>query len=406
MHAEAVRSKIGFWVVIVLTMAVSGCSRSTAIPATATHEPTATPLAQTTSTKLPAPSAPAITLEPHCIPIEDNVPSDLGLSGVWIRNSVIPYIENVDGTGDRQIPFQGGGLFSARAGDAAVSPDGKHVAYIDQYYDPIQKYRPEKRILRVVASSGHSLQMDYWKEDWQWIVGWSDDRTLALYTASDGIVTLNPFSGEWHRFQQPVWITVLKAKETVPGYGDYPFGGFLYSPRLDMVLTNQNDNDVELRDVRTGSVLLHNVDSQAAWSADGSILAVTTGYTLNILRGEQVIDQLDVRAIEPDMEFLGDISLSPNGQRLAIASLDSRTHGWQLQVLDTVLSRALNLCADQYRFDTRNPVSWSADSRFLVGQVYDAQYTDFDVLVDTETMRAFRLVSGEAQHRVIWLAKP
>src|SRR5262249_13063783 len=156
-----------------------------------------------------------------------------------------PYLENPKQTEDHTIPFFGKGLLTAQFGEMALSPNAKHLAYIDQYFG-LPNNTPVKRILRVIDSSGHSYDMNFWKEDWQWIFSWVDDRHLAIVTAKKQIMILNPFTGETKTFPQPDWLSTLE-----------PYWGFApnFSPTLDFVLLDSEYDARSLMDTQTGKTV-------------------------------------------------------------------------------------------------------------------------------------------------------
>jgi hypothetical protein len=45
-------------------------------------------------------------------------------------------------------------------------------------------------------------------------------------------------------------------------------------------------------------------------------------------------------------------------------------------------------------------------SRFVVQEAYDTHYDKFDILIDAQEMKAYKLISGQFQHRLVWLAEP
>ena len=106
------------FILIILVLHASSCSSSAVATErlTATVVPTATiPIFMDTPTLLPTveavptPTVQPITelsLEPECIPIEEKMPADLALSGVWVRNRGIPYLETVDGRTAYEVPLK------------------------------------------------------------------------------------------------------------------------------------------------------------------------------------------------------------------------------------------------------------------------------------------------------------
>ncbi len=351
-------------------------------------------------------------VESQCIPIEDSAPANLPLSGIWLRNQYIPYLETVDGRSDYIVPYEGRGAFSLGAGDAAVSPDGQYLAYIDNYLDPAANYRPQKRILRIIRSSGRAIYMDYWKQDWQWIVGWIDSQQLLLRIGHDRLVALNPFTGEWKPFQLPGWL--ISPDQPGGGLGfDMLDSRALYGPGFRQVMLRTGMGSYELRDMQTGlkiwSMRGYLGLEKASWSKDGSAVAflLDDDAAIDILEDNNLVAALDLKTLLPDQEYPSGLSLSPDGQKLVFASADSsdsrRSH---LMLFDKEQGTLSRLCLDDILVGYGGP-SWSPDGRFIVSPAYYWGYQkDFDILVDTSQLRAFKLVSGQQQHRLLWLAAP
>lgn len=335
-----------------------------------------------------------LLMEQECIPTIENMPSNLVLSGVWVRNRGTPYLETADGLTAYDVPLKGGSLFSTNEGDIAISPDGKHLAYIDAYIDPIRN-GTEKRILRIIKSSGHELPMDFWTENWQWIIGWIDDRQLALFTGKREVIILDPFSGEWERPQQPTWLKTTNF---------YDYSGPFYNPKLNSILVRLEFPDFELRDFETGKTLYNGTGYldrwNHSWSADGLTLAIASGNSKTdiVTRDKQGLT-LDLGGF--GIESIFHPKLSPDGHKLVFASYSDNFF-----LIDIIQSTISTLCPNGFNPTYSYSLLWSPDSRFVIQEVYDSNYDEFDILVDTQEMQAYKLTSGQYQHRLIWLAEP
>ncbi len=194
----------------------------TQVTATSQPAPTAIPTAiptivPPTQTPLPQPTAtPALTSE--CLTVEQQLPVDLELSGVWVMNEYSPYIHNLAENTEYRIPLEGGGSLIAWEGSMAISPDRLHLAYIDHYYKTTGYVSHlDKKVLRVIRSSGHALDMSFWTEDWQDIIGWVDNENLALRDGKGTIVILNPITGNWHIFNGPDWVDAGTTSAEISG---------------------------------------------------------------------------------------------------------------------------------------------------------------------------------------------
>ena len=335
-----------------------------------------------------------LALEQECIPVEENMPDDLNLSGIWVRNRGRPYLEPMDGSTAYGVPIKGGGIFSTSPGDMAISPDGQHLAYIDAYVDDTGK-NTKSRVLRVINSSGRSLPMGYWIIDWQWLIGWLDNQHLAVFTGNKEILVLEPVTGKWERLPKPSWLDRLD-------YDYYGNDGPFYSPNLDRMVVKSDASVFELKDFQTGQTIYKGNGNPNGWdldwSADGSTLAIGLGKLLNVITGDQQVIELDAGKFGIDK--FDDPKLSPDGQKLVFTSHGSGK--WFLFDIEQVKIR--KLCSDE--FDYWENAVWSPDGRFVVQEV-DKSYSDqLDLLIDTQQLRAYKLTSGQYQHRLVWLAEP
>jgi hypothetical protein len=264
-------------------------------------------------------------------------------------------LETVDGHTVYGVPLKGGETFSTDKVDMAISPDGKYLAYIDSYLDESGK-ATESRILRIVSSSGNSLSMDYWIIDWQWLVGWTDNRHLAILTGNKELFLLDPFSGKWEKIQQPSWMNRIDHESWY-----YGFQGPFYSPSLNAVLI-QSGADFELRDVQTGKIIYARDGYLSPWdldwSADGSTVAVGWEKSLHVVTKNAQIVKLNVSRL--GINSANYSRLSPNGQKLVFTSYWSG----KLFLLDIKQQEIRKLCSEEFNY-FENAV-WSPDSRFVV----------------------------------------
>jgi hypothetical protein len=345
-----------------------------------------------TRTPEPQPTA-VITLTEECLNLEEQIPENLELSGVWVINEGNPYFENLADHMVYGVPLKGGGLLSTREGEMAISPDGTHMAYIDNYYDIND--RLEKRVLRVIRSSGHSLDMSYWIQSWQWILGWTDDQNLAIASPKGKVVILNPITGNWREFQPPMAIT----SENLT-YWNIP----MYNPTLEWILSRQGYEGLTVQNVQTGQTVWQAKDVGWAvwsWSTTHPTLAVVSEKSIVIIKAGQQEEKFDTSKF--GYEYLSDPKLSPDGQKLAFSS--SKSYSRQPTILDINQHKLSRLCTNE--FQTWDDPTWSPDNRFVIQAIYQqSNYKSFDLLIDTQQMRAYLLKSGYAQHRIAWLAQP
>ncbi len=400
-HNRHIRTHLVLWTILISL--VSSCTLKLERldrPLVTMPPPATLPVITDTATPPPTieiipTSTPQATVDllEECIPVEEKMPDDLNLSGIWVRNRGRPYLETMDGRMAYGVPLRGGGIFSTSQSDMAVSPDGRYLAYIDSYLDDTGK-RTDRRILRIISSSGHSLPMDYWIIDWQWLIGWMDNQHIAILTGNRELLLLEPFTGKWEKLQQPPWLGNID-------YYYYGYQGPFYSPGLEAVLI-QSGPVFELRDVQSGKTI-HRGDGylnpwDLDWSANGSTLAIGLGKSLNVITGDQQVIELD--ASKFDIDSVNYPRLSPDGQKLVFTSYWSG----KLFLFDIKQFEIRKLCSDEFNY-WENAV-WSPDGRFVV-QEADPLYSDqLDLLIDTQQLHAYKLPSGQYQHRLVWLAEP
>lgn len=402
-HNRRITTHLLLWTILIAL--VSGCSLKierldqplVTIPPPATLPViTDTPAPPPTMESISTPTAQAtveVVLEQECIPVEEKMPDDLSLSGIWVRNRGKPYLEPLEGGTAYGVPLKGGGLFSTSRGDMAVSPDGRYLAYIDSYLDETGK-KTQSRVLRVINSSGRSLSMDYWVTNWQWLIGWLDNQHITILTGNKELLLLEPFTGEWKELQQPSWLGDID-------YYHYGYEGPFYSPSLNSIFI-QSGATFELRDFQTGKTIYKGDGfpdpRDLDWSADGSTLAIGVEEFLHVVtRNQQVIE---VDASKFGINSVSYPKLSPDGQKLVFTSYWSG----KLFLFDIKPWEIRKVCSDEFNY-WGNAV-WSPDGRFVVQEVDRSRSDPFDLLIDTQQMRAYKLTSGRYQHRLVWLAEP
>ena len=237
--------------------------------------------------------------------------------------------------------------------------------------------------------------MNYWIVDWQWLIGWKDNQHLAIFTGSKEILILDPFTGRWEKLPPPAWLGKI-------AYDHYGNDGPFYSPSLNRILVKPDDSVFELKDFQTGKAIYEGNGSLNGWaldwSADGSTLAIGSGKLLTVVtRSEQVIE-LD--ASKFGIDTVSYLKLSPDGQKLVFTSYWSGK--WFLFDIEQLELR--KLCSDEFDFGA--DAVWSPDGRFVVQEADRSYFGQLDLLIDTQQLHAYKLISGQYQHRLVWLAEP
>jgi len=418
-----------FFSLILLILLIPACASEiqnptqpvkTLIPATSTlpaivATPISSPTANIVATSTSQPT-PAITIEQKCLTLEDQLPLDLQLTGVWIRQPGKPYLENQQENTKYRVPLDGGGILRIEKGSGVVSPNGKWLAYLDTNYDTTGKIkRATGSTLKIINSSGHSLSMDYWSTSFQKIDGWADDQHLLLelnYFSETNrhLVILNPFSGEWKYVIEPDWFNQVSIERRL-------FDSVVYSPNLNEVILQLKDHS-ELRDLKTGALLFGNpnigVFYPSTWSNDNVMLATITNKELYVFQGKEEILQFDlskdhlVHTNEGNV-YIRNLSWSVDHNSLLLETYDESL------VFDIKQRNIFVLCFNDKHIKY---LSWSesflypGNGEFLVTRIIQEilpsyEQRPFEILVDIKNKRAYKLTeSMYYQDRIGWLASP
>ena len=146
---------------------------------------------------------------------------------------------NRDRVHDFKVGYDRISPYPTDIGDFVPSPDRKWVAYTaetytktrqrydySRYYYYFDNYRLNSLTLEVQNAEGRKLDMSYWMVDWQYILGWLDNRHLVLSISkypAGSVVICNPFTMEWKVFTPSLpnlWATV----SILAGYVSELFG--------------------------------------------------------------------------------------------------------------------------------------------------------------------------------------
>jgi len=351
-----------------------------------------------------------IKLEEKCMTLEEELPSDLQLSGVWVRNRGNPYLENLEDHTKYRIPLEGGGLLD----DILISPDSKLLAYLDRYVGPDGR-GTDKWVFRIVKPNGYLMVLQNWIFDVREILGWASNSEIVLKVYSDGIkyIVYNPFTGEWQEIVIDTNIVYNPYEEEIIstfGSGDY------FNPNMIFFQTLDGN---KLYDVRTWKKLL-DIDlgyaANCSWSPDlASIIIIPyidgNQENLYVIRNDEVFLKLNVISTglnTESNEWISGQTWSPNSQKFIVNSWNKLA----IMNLETFELRRICINYDP-EFEISYPYSfiWSPDSRFLILHYdkYNPQgiWEYFDILVDTQNMRAFRLSTDDRyEFRMGWLASP
>ena len=399
---------------LVMTFFISGCAPTTQNaerPTETIASSSALPVIVDTPTSSPTPLALTIKIEQECLSLENQLPTDMHLEGVWVRQSGKPYLENLEENIKYGVPLYGGSSLTKTQGHWSVSPNGEWLAYLDAVLDTSERIiKTNGYSLRVIHSSGYSLSMDYWPmSSFYTIKGWIDNQNLLLSLDNRDIV-LNPFSGRWYELKKPKWL-----EKTLSGVSW--FNSYQYSPHLNQVIVHLEDHS-EVKDVASGENVFGNSKlgffSKSSWSPDGTMLAVNNGNVLHVLKGDSEIleidfDQLEILSKSYDGNIdVENLAWSLDNQRILIETSDNST------VLDIDERKVYDICFIDNNFSkdwvyvdgffTSKNGRYIIMQRAFINEEFYVQYVD--LLIDITNMRAYKLPDIAYKNYVGWLALP
>jgi Tol biopolymer transport system component len=119
---------------------------------------------------------------------------------------------------------------------------------------------------------------------------------------------------------------------------------------------------------------------------------------LTVVTGNEQVIELD--ASKFGIDAVSYLKLSPDGQKLVFTSYWSG----KLFLFDIEQLELRQLCSGEFDFGA--DAVWSPDGRFVVQEADRSYFDQLDLLIDTQQLRAYKLISGQYQHRLVWLAEP
>lgn len=398
----------------VVILFISGC-----VPVTKNVEqPTETFSSSTTAlpavviapTSSPTSLPPTIKIKQDCLSLEDQLPLNVQLTGVWVRQYRSPYLENLEENTKYSVPLYGGGVLYNYDEYWSVSPNGEWLAYIDVIVDTSERMAKTKGYsLRVIHSSGHSLSMDYWPVSFQTIYGWVDNQSLLLGLNNREIV-LNPFSGKWYEIKDSAWLKGMYASSLRRDVKQY-------SPHLDQIIVRLEDHS-ELRDADSGKIIIGDSSlgffSRNVWSPDGVMLALVMNdeNVIHLFQENREILKVDLAQVGlfPNNNghvYFSNLEWSLNHQKLLVETFDASF------VMDVDKQEIYDICfvdKDLEKSMWFKSFFYSKDGQYVVTpvllRVSDFTFQSFDVLIDIKNMRAYKLPTPEYKGRIGWLVLP
>jgi hypothetical protein len=144
-------------------------------------------------------------------------------------------------------------------------------------------------------------------------------------------------------------------------------------------------------------------NGQFTSSVDGSTLLVESGNMITLMtKQDREVSKFDLNELGV---YFYEMVLSPNGKKIAFSGRQENSSREEFLIFDITHGAISKVCLNDYSLQS-NFLSWSMDNRFVVIGIYDEQYNKYDLIVDTENMAAYKLVSGQYQSRMVFLALP
>jgi hypothetical protein len=369
-------------------------------------------------------AAQGVTSEQQCLSMVDHLPDGLSLPGALLLNNLKTYSSVLFDLEKKQysqspVPFQYSGNYNQKV---FTSPNSKWVAYLVVDLDETG-YQEKSRILHVKDLLGQEQDLSFWLVDWQYVVGWIDDRQIALSTPGNpqGAVTLlNPFTGK----SQLVASQQLKDLR-LPGT-TLPDAAF-YNTNLTYAVV---PSGACIQGCASGTWTLFDPLGQRQiwegdtkygafpkWSPDGKRLAIyadlADGEKPGVTGKIQVIDTLgNVTPVTNQVNAPDDLrntfAWSPDSHTIvAWFGLESAPETRaELAVIDVGARHVTDLClqTDRAWHGAQAPV-WSPDGRYTAVSVYDNNIdTIRTIIVDIEDKKGY--VVDEGIIPMGWMVKP
>jgi hypothetical protein len=359
---------------------------STTVPLIPTLRPTTTPITSTknaTSTQysgFPTP-LPNSDVAQHCLMINDPTISKTELKGTLVLGNglpdVKPYLLELDT--NKSIDF----LFSIENPKlwldyAAVSPDGKWLAYIEWF--------KESNISRLHLMSSDLIEQPYLDlpMDWGRIIYWLDDQRLLISTSqilpegaspTGKMMILYPFLRKWEILSPDLPVQINT--DPMPWYywPDNPI--VIYDPSLTRAIYLALGG-FYLIDGQSQNIIMHistqNYMSRPSWSPEGDSFAMVIDHAKDPEYRSEIY-QFDregqskqitniAEAFGNNNEDIESFNWSPDGTKIAFTYfINDMLTNEHLAVVDVITGQTVDYCLPSIGL---LPPIWSPDSSKVV----------------------------------------
>jgi hypothetical protein len=331
------------------------------LTATITQKPT-----PTFTAKSPTPTAQNWMKEQVCLAREANI-SNYSLDGkVILIGQQSTYVHDISTSSSIKFPRISGGYVGLYSEDFHLSPNGKWLAYIENYTN--ETYQTQSRRLRLISGDLIPILPSGWDADWQWILGWIDDNWLAIWLPhqeAGTITVLNPFTAKTQLLS--TGFTFPESRYKASPWYIWGRPKLFFSPDLTKVIFPNADKGVlwdvvAQKELWSGNIYQYAESDNAKWSQDGKYAVIIVSKS----SGEKLYlyDAVKKQATHIPLagyEGIGEFSFSPDGQKIAIWVTPDFL-GWEpkeLMVIDLERKTITDTCVHSSAVVTSQPV-WSS----------------------------------------------
>jgi hypothetical protein len=354
------------------------------LTATITQKPTAAFTAES-----PTPTDQNWVKEQVCLAREANI-NNHSLDGkIILSGQQNTYIYNISTNSTSKFPTTSGGYVGLYSEDFHLSPNGKWLAYVESYTN--ETYQTQFRRLRLINGDLIPILPSGWDADWQWILGWIDDNWLAVWLPhqeAGTIVILNPFTAKTQLLSTGFSFPEPRYKAS----SWYIWGRprLFFSPDLTKVIF-PNDAKGVLWDIAaqkelwSGNIYEYAESDNAKWSQDSKYAVIVVSKP----SGEKLylydVEKEQATHI-PLVGYggIGEFSLSPDGQKIAIWVTPDFLGGEpkELMVIDLERKTITDICVRSSAAGTSQPVWSSLDTAIFVTSVAWEDSTNAVAMID------------------------
>lgn len=408
-----------------VTDTTSTKSSSASFTKTLTHDPSLQKITQSTpfltqrppASKTIAPSD--LKIDHHCLPENSNLLEDLGLEGVIILSSILPwdfttFILDLE-TGNKIYLSEENKSLS----NFAVSPNGKLLAYLQATFNANKDRVIDSRLM-VLTADGEVQESTVWYDSW-YSIRWLNDNHLDISLIGSqprSHLIFDPFNGQ-QQLLNPVFPDFFNLYP-IPDWDNS--GAVVYDSSLNRVIyprVGRESYEYVLWAPQNHQIVAvlpsYDIYHVPRWSPDGSQFLVAANldpvryYTFEFFSVNYggLVSRLTHLTDDYGKMDIGNWSWSPDGHYIAFwlvlnPEIENKEN---LAVLDTSDRKVTIYCLQSGNLElgyTSPPPIWSPSSKQIVIEDHYAIELSNVMIVDFEKGYITRL--AENMEPVGWLA--